>query len=159
VIRPDCGNCSAKSPSARTKSKRRRSVYDQSPLRSKKAKAQPDRIILTAGNQPVLPKGAKLLPAVGQMWGFYKTEGLKEFRYSIDAKGTLIFNLPDGGSIRDTGSEVHYSVNNELAKRLSAKLAQARWGQSVALDVNVLKNSLYMPPRRPEQSASIGMSR
>ena len=128
-------------------------------LRSKKTKAQPDRIIPTTGNQPALPKGVKLLPAVAQMWGLFKTEGFKEFKYSIDAKGTLIFKLPDGGSIRDTGSEVHFSADNELAKRLSTKLAQARWGQSVALDGNVFKNSLYISPRQPEQSASMGMSR
>lgn len=71
-------------------------------------------------------------------------------RYSIDTKGTIIFKLSDGGSIRDAGAEVHYSHDNDLAKQLATKLAQSRWGRSVSLEGNVLKASLFDPPQHQQ---------
>jgi hypothetical protein len=47
------------------------------------------------------------------------------FTFRIDTKGTVIFTLP-GGTIRDTGREVHCGAGNERVRELAAKLAQSR---------------------------------
>ena len=81
-----------------------------------------------------------------------------EPEYRIDGRGTVIFKLPDGGTIRDTGKELHFSAHSERAGELAAKLAQARWGNNVQLEGCVLKprSSTYTPPQR---SSNNGLSR
>jgi hypothetical protein len=130
-------------------------------LRSKKDKASPHRDV-TAVASPSSPAVSKpALSSVAAMREICRSEGLRtEPQYTIDAKGVIIFKLPGGASLRDTGIEIHYSAHNDLAKRLAVRLAQSRWGQTVVLDGNVLKSSLPMPPPRPqEQGASQGWSR
>lgn len=53
-------------------------------------------------------------------------------KYRLDTKGTVIFTLPDGATIRDTGGAVHFSANNDLAARLAEKLTRSR-GQRLAI--------------------------
>ena len=129
-------------------------------LRSKKTKIQPDRPIQPTSNQSDLAKAKSTLAAVDTMRELFKLEGFKEPQYTIDAKGTIIFKLSEGGSIRDVGTEIHYSHGNDLAKRLAAKLAHSRWGQAVYMDNGVLKNTLITPPVRQQiQDRSGGMER
>ena len=64
---------------------------------------------------------------------------LPELKYAIDTKGTVIFSLPKGGTIRDTGSEIHFSPHDEKTKDLAQKLAQAKWGLSVDWTGQTLK--------------------
>jgi hypothetical protein len=54
----------------------------------------------------------------------------QELRFRIDTKGTILFSLPNGGTIRDSGAAIHFSANNEKAGELARKLAGARWGKS-----------------------------
>jgi len=68
--------------------------------------------------------------------GLYSPAKLK---FTIDAKGTVIFTLPKGGTIRDNGSEIHYSPQDEKAKSLAQKLAQAKWGLAAEVNGHVLK--------------------
>ncbi len=56
----------------------------------------------------------------------------------IDAKGTVIFTLPSGGTIRDTGAEIHFSPHDPVAHELAQKFAAAKWGTKI----EVFKNSL-----------------
>ena len=106
--------------------------------------ALPDRIIQPMSSQSGYAKEKNTLASVAKMRELFRQEGMKAPQYSIDAKGTIIFKLPGGGSIRDAGGEVHYSHGNGLAKRLAIKLAQFRGGQSVLTDGDVLKSPL--PP-------------
>jgi hypothetical protein len=55
--------------------------------------------------------------------------------FKIDTKGTVIFTLP-GGTIRDTGREVHGGAGNERVRALAARLAQARYPQLAKAGVN-----------------------
>jgi hypothetical protein len=56
-----------------------------------------------------------------------------EIRQHIDNKGVVIFTLPSGGSIRDTGREVFYSVHDEKAMELAARYAALKWGRNVGV--------------------------
>ena len=76
--------------------------------------------------------------------GLYKPTDLK---FTIDAKGTVIFTLPKGGTIRDNGSEIHFSPQDEKAKSLAQKLAQAQWGLAGELNWQVLKRKPEPVPR------------
>ena len=90
------------------------------------------------------PLNTKSLSTVDKMRKIWREEagGLypqPELKYTIDAKGTVIFNLPKGGTIRDTGTEIHFSSNDDKVKDLAQKLALAKWGPSVDLTGPVLK--------------------
>ena len=86
----------------------------------------------------------KSLAIVDKMRKIWRQEAggsypLPVLKYAIDAKGTVIFTLPKGGTIRDTGTEIHFSPNDEKAKDLAQKLAQAKWGLSVDWTGQILK--------------------
>ena len=57
-------------------------------------------------------------------------EKVKKLTYTIDGKGVIIFKLPDGGTIRDTGRELHFSVLDSKVKEIVEKYARARWGRT-----------------------------
>ncbi len=78
----------------------------------------------------------------------FRQEGIKvEPHYTIDTKGVIIFRLPNGGSIRDTGAEVHYTIHNEQAKNIASKLAQSKWGNNTQIEGGVVKSmSLVYTP-------------
>ena len=110
-------------------------------LRSKKEKVFPDRPIATNPGKTPADTPPNTLASAAKMWEIFRAEGIKaEPQYTIDTRGVIIFKLPDGGSIRDTGTEVHFTANNGKALRVAMKLAQARWGQAIHLDGNALKN-------------------
>ena len=120
-------------------------------LRSKREKAFTEKRLPASDQLSAAPSKATLTSLV-KMREIFKLEGLKiEPRYTIDTKGAIIFKLPDGGTVRDTGAEVHCSANNDQAKRIAAKLAQSRWGQSVSIDGNALKSPAhYTPSQQPQ---------
>jgi hypothetical protein len=74
-----------------------------------------------------------------------------ELQYKIDSKGVVIFSLASGGTIRDTGAELHFSGHDPAAKKLAEGLATVKWGRSVSADGGVL--------RRAEQERNRGMGR
>ncbi|MDL2259272.1 hypothetical protein LJB99_00115 [Deltaproteobacteria bacterium OttesenSCG-928-K17] len=56
---------------------------------------------------------------------------VKTLDYTIDGKGTVIIKLPDGGNIRYTGAEIHFSNQSGRERQLAEKLARLHWGKSV----------------------------
>ena len=52
----------------------------------------------------------------------------------IDGKGTVIFSLESGGTIRDTGKEVFYSSHDAKAKEVAALYAAKKWGKHLAME-------------------------
>lgn len=56
-----------------------------------------------------------------------------ELNYMIDTKGTVIFKFKTGGTIRDTGTELHLSAHDDIARKLGAKFASIKWGNRVLL--------------------------
>ena len=53
---------------------------------------------------------------------------------SVDAKGAVVFTLPGGGKVRDTGKEVLFSGSDELAVKVAQFYARKKWGQRVRMD-------------------------
>jgi hypothetical protein len=116
-------------------------------LRSKKDKALPERP--QAQGQP-----KPHVSVVFKIAEIFKAAGVKGVSYRIDKKGTVIFTLPNGDSIRDNGKEIHFSNRHDQTKLLAEKLAQAKWGHDVHLDGSVLKRKpITYPPiqRAPDK--------
>lgn len=61
-----------------------------------------------------------------------------DLKYKIDTKGTVIFTLASGGTIRDTGKELHFSSHDQAVQKLAVSLAKIKWGRNVGADGNVL---------------------
>jgi hypothetical protein len=66
-------------------------------------------------------------------------------RWRVDTKGTVIFVLPSGATIRDTGGEIHFSAHDQRARELAEKLARKKWGPAMGLEGNILKWRKPMP--------------
>lgn len=58
------------------------------------------------------------------------------FKSHIDRKGTVIFTLPSGGIIRDTGKELRFSLHDKAAQTAALEYAKAKWGKNIVLDGN-----------------------
>ena len=58
------------------------------------------------------------------------------FSAIIDRKGTVIFSLPDGGRIMDSGKEIFFSGNNEAAQHIAVQYAQKKWGKGMHVEEN-----------------------
>ncbi|MDL2226812.1 relaxase/mobilization nuclease domain-containing protein [Deltaproteobacteria bacterium OttesenSCG-928-M10] len=65
----------------------------------------------------------------------------KKLKYAIDAKGTIIFTLPQGGTLRDTGSTLYFSTHGKKIKEVAEKYAQAQWGQIKSVGNKIRKAS------------------
>ena len=58
------------------------------------------------------------------------------FSAIIDRKGTVIFSLPDGGRIMDSGKEIFFSGNNKAARHTALQYAQKKWGKGMHVEEN-----------------------
>jgi len=79
----------------------------------------------------IAAKGKTRLLAVLRMERLAAEGAVAGFRHKVDHKGAVIFTLPDGGKIRDTGGEVLFSPNSE---RLARLYAQKKWGPHLLAD-------------------------
>ena len=110
-------------------------------LRSRKtratAQAQQQYVSANASND-------NALAVVTQMREILSANLLKppDLKYDIDGKGTIIFSLPNGAIIRDSGQGINFSVHSALAKDLATQMAQARWGQSVVAQDNIVSQKM-----------------
>lgn len=89
---------------------------------------------------------------------FSRESGLPdEPKDRIDGNGTVIFDLPDGGAIRDTGRQINFSARSKTAGELAAKLDQVRWGKNVQLEDGVFKSkSPFHTPTQKLPTRDIG---
>lgn len=60
------------------------------------------------------------------------------FRHTVDRKGTVIFTLPGGGRIMDTGKELFFSSQVPAAQQVALDYAHKKWGKFVLIEGNKL---------------------
>ena len=60
------------------------------------------------------------------------------FKYSVDRRGIVLFTLPGGGIIRDTGKDVFFSAHDAAAAEIALRYGQKKWGKTVQIDGNHL---------------------
>lgn len=59
------------------------------------------------------------------------------FRHSVDRRGIVLFILPDGGMIRDTGKEVFFSPQGAAAE-IALRYGRKKWGKDIQIEGNRL---------------------
>ncbi len=89
-------------------------------------------------NKNVSAQGKKQLLAVLRMEQLAAEEAahIRGFSATVDRKGTVIFSLPEGGRILDSGKELFFSGNNDTARHVAVRYAQKKWGKSLHVEGN-----------------------
>ena len=62
--------------------------------------------------------------------------GATEFQHHIDRKGTVVFTLQDGASVRDNGKDILFSARSESARQTALLYARTKGGKQVMLEAN-----------------------
>lgn len=83
-------------------------------------------------------KGKSRLQAVLRMEQVLQNSvgGDSGFRHHVDHKGTVVFTLEDGGSIRDSGGDILFSARSESARQAAVLYARKKWGRQIVLEEN-----------------------
>ena len=79
---------------------------------------------------------------------------VSEFKYSIDTKGTVIFRLADGGTIRDAGREIHHSATGDRTRELALKYASAKWGRVFVNQSGIIQRSPDLNQAKDNKNAN-----
>lgn len=85
--------------------------------------------------------------------------GISGFQHTVDRKGTVIFTLPGGGRIMDTGRELFFSSQDPTAQNAALAYARKKWGKAVCLEGNKIcreQSRGIEPERTQEQNRGIG---
>ena len=88
-----------------------------------------ERAIL--GQEGISARGKNRLQSVLRM-----EQVAADFRHHVDRKGTVVFTLPDGASIRDNGKDILFSAGSESAKQTALQYARKKWGKSLHVEEN-----------------------
>jgi hypothetical protein len=96
------------------------------------------REVAALENANVSGKAKKQLLAVLRMERLAAEDAahIQGFSTTVDRKGTVIFTLPGGGRILDSGKELFFSGNNDTARHVAFRYAQKKWGKAIALEGN-----------------------
>jgi hypothetical protein len=101
------------------------------------------REIAALENENVSGKGKKQLLAVLRMEQLAAEEGaageaqqIRGFSATVDRKGTVIFTLPGGGRVLDSGKELFFSGKDEAARQVAVRYAQKKWGKGLHIEGN-----------------------
>lgn len=102
-------------------------------------------------NENVSGKGKKQLLAILRMEQLAaekdvagKAPKIRGFSATVDHKGTVMFTLPDGGRVLDSGKELFFSGNNDAARHVAVQYAHKKWGKKIVLEGNkiIRRNTL-----------------
>jgi len=101
------------------------------------------REVAALENENVSGKAKKQLLAVLRMEQLAAEEGtagetsqIRGFSATVDRKGTVVFTLPGGGRVLDSGKELFFSGNNAAARHVAVRYAQKKWGASLHMEGN-----------------------
>ena len=101
------------------------------------------REIAALENENVSGKAKKQLLAVLRMERLAAEEGIageaaqiRGFSAKVDRKGIVVFTLPGGGRVLDSGKELFFSGNNDAARHAAVQYAQKKWGKSLRVEGN-----------------------
>jgi hypothetical protein len=84
---------------------------------------------------------------------------LAGMRHEINARGVIIYHLAGGGTIRDTGKEIHFSAWDADAAKAAEAYAQAKWGKGVRFDPDS-RNTFRRPltQRQRQELENLGIA-
>lgn len=100
---------------------------ERAALENKNASATGKKQLLAVLRMEQLAAEERMVGNPAQIHGFSAT---------IDRKGTVIFTLPGGGRVLDSGRELFFSGNDAAARQVAVRYAQKKWGKKIALEGN-----------------------
>lgn len=115
----------------------------------KAAYAEKERTLLERDGLP--GKVKKRLLAVLRMERVAAENGLPEISCRVNGKGTVIFTLPTGGSIRDSGKELFFSSRDQAAEAAALLYARAKWGKGFEFSGNRIMKTPRLERTSPER--------
>lgn len=65
--------------------------------------------------------------------------GRGDIKRRIDGKGIVIFTMDSGGTIRDTGKEIFYSVRDPKAEHVATLYAEKKWGKHIIVEKGCIR--------------------
>ncbi len=89
------------------------------------------RYDLTSGDKKGLLASSRMYQIISEDKLLKGTSELDGFTWTVDTKGTVLFKLPSGGLIRDSGSELTYSVSDPVSRAAALRLAKMKFGRDV----------------------------
>lgn len=97
------------------------------------------RKIVTATNRMALLAAQENLRIKA---GLAKTTFFTGYQQTIDNRGVVIFTLPHGGTIRDTGPKIHFSTDG-ITQKAARCYALAKFGKAWVKNGNTIKRKEY----------------
>lgn len=70
-----------------------------------------------------------------------------DFRHRVDRKGSVVFTLQDGSTVRDSGKDVIFSVTSNNARQVALQYAQKKWGRGLIVE----ENRITREPKRERE--------
>ncbi|MEG6501538.1 MULTISPECIES: TraI/MobA(P) family conjugative relaxase [unclassified Desulfovibrio] len=95
---------------------------------------QKERAVLE--HEGLAAKAKRRLQAILRMEQVASASGKSSVSSRVDKNGAVIFALPSGGAIRDSGNRLSFSANNKEAETLALQYARKKWGKELYLEGN-----------------------
>jgi len=89
------------------------------------------RYDLTSGDKKGLLASSRMYQIISEDKLLKGSSELDGFTWTVDTKGTVLFKLPSGGLIRDSGSEISYSVSDPISRAAARRLAKLKFGRDI----------------------------
>lgn len=70
-----------------------------------------------------------------------------DFRHHVDRKGSVVFTLQDGSTVRDSGKDVIFSVTSDNARQVALQYTQKKWGRGLIVE----ENRITREPKRERE--------
>lgn len=96
-----------------------------------------DRYDLTSGDKKGLLASSRMYQIISEDKLLKGSSELEGFIWTVDTKGTVLFRLPSGGLIRDSGFEISYSIKDPASRAAARRLATLKFGRDVKENGNV----------------------
>ncbi|WP_022657485.1 TraI/MobA(P) family conjugative relaxase [Desulfovibrio desulfuricans] len=62
-----------------------------------------------------------------------------QIKHRVDGKGAVVFTLPNGGTVRDSGKEMFFTAQDKTAEAVAKGYAQKKWGKALLLVGNRIR--------------------
>ena len=111
----------------------------------KAEQAEKERAVLEING--VSGKGKNRLQAVLRMEQLAAEHGI-QVTHRVDGKGAVVFSLPGGGTVRDTGKGLFFTAQDKAAESVALSYARKKWGKSVQMEGNRVSRGDTLKPQR-----------
>lgn len=89
-----------------------------------------NRYDLTSGDKKGLLASSRMYQIIAEDRLLKGVSAMDGFTWTVDTKGTVLYKLPSGGLIRDSGKEISFSVSDPVSRAAAQRLARLKFGRN-----------------------------